>query len=303
MLTYNNKISHTKTHTYNLAKMVSATPPSTGLTLESLPEINLSDLSQSELHTLSLCSNSAFKLHNSNDLITPLLNPSIFNKSAGARRQIYSRPYRRRRISPKPVNSGHFGPAHDPTEGEDRIIVGSLRNLLGVQEVEFSGLERVVEGGLGEFENPGRGVEGNLGEFSSPERVVESNLGAIVVYNSDEGRKRKRKRKRGNGGKSNVEVELSNVNVNGVVVDFQELGDSDEFYSEELKKRTEGLRTEEEGLGFLRGLNGKWCSRRKKRKFVDASEFGDRFPVGWKILLSLRRRNGCASVYCRRYVR
>lgn len=282
--------------------MVSATTPSTGLTLESLPEINLSDLSQSELHTLSLCSNSAFKLHNTNDLITPFLNPSIFNKSAGARRQIYSRPYRRRRILPKPVNSGNVGPAHDPTRVEDRTIVGCLKNFLGVQEVEFSGFERVGEEGLGEFSNPRRVVEENLGELSRLERVVESNLGAIVVYNSDEG-KRKRKRKRGNGGKSNVEVELSSVNANGVVVDFQELGDLDEFYSEELKKRTEGLRTEEEGLVFLRGLNGKWCSRRKKRKFVDASEFGDRFPVGWKILLGLRRRNGRVSVYCRRYVR
>ncbi|KAL8097476.1 uncharacterized protein LOC141686888 [Apium graveolens] len=274
--------------------MVPTTTPTTGLTLESLPEINLSDLSQSELHTLSLCSNSAFKLHDSNDLITPFLNPSIFNKSS---RQIYSRPYRRRRNS---VNSGHFGPAHDPTEGEDRIIVGCLRNLLGVQEVEFSGFERVGEEGFREVSNPGEMVEGNLGEVSSPGRGVESNLGAIVVYNSDEGRKRKRKR--GNGGKSNVEVELSSVKANGVVVDYKELGDSDEFYSEELKKRTEGLRTEEEGLGFLRGLNGKWCSRRKKRKFVDASEFGDRFPVGWKILLGLRRQNGCVSVYCRRYV-
>lgn len=279
--------------------MVSATTPSTGLTLESLPEINLSDLSQSELHTLSLCSNSAFKLNNNNDLITPFLNPSIFNKSAGARRQ----PYRRRRILPKPVNSGHFGPSRDPIEGEDRIIVGCLRNLLGVQEEEFSGFERVVEGGLGEFSNAGRVIEGGLGEFSDPERVIDSNLGAIVVYNSDEGNERKRKRKRGNGGKSNVEVELSNVNANGDVVDFEGLGDLDEYYSEELKKRTEGLRTEEEGLGFLRGLNGKWCSRRRKRKFVDASEFGDRFPVGWKILLGLRRRNGCVSVYCRRYVR
>ncbi|KAK1359239.1 hypothetical protein POM88_043713 [Heracleum sosnowskyi] len=282
--------------------MVSTTTPTAGLTLESLPEIKLSDLSQSELHTLSLCSNSAFKLHNNNDLITPFLNPSIFNKSAGASRQIYSRQYRRRRNSHKPVISGHFGPAHDVSEGEDRTIVGCLKKLLGVQEEEFSSLERGNEGGFGEVSNDGRVIEGGLGEFSGFERGVERNLGAIVVYNSDEGNERKRKRKRGSGGKSNVEVELSNVNADGVVVDFEGLGDSDEYYSEELKKRTEGLRTEEEGLGFLRGLNGKWCSRRKKRKFVDASEFGDRFPVGWKILLGLRRRNGCVSVYCRRYV-
>ncbi|WOH04915.1 hypothetical protein DCAR_0624327 [Daucus carota subsp. sativus] len=273
--------------------MVSAT---TGLTFESLPEINLSDLSQSELHTLSLCSVSAFKLHNSNDIITPSVNPSIFNKSA---RQNYSRPYRRRRISPKPLSSDHCGPAHDPAEVEDRTIVGYLKNLLGDQEREFSGLKRVVEGDSGEFLNPGRVVEGNFGELSNPERVVESNSGAIVVYEDE---RNGRKRKRGGGGKSDVEVELSNVNSNGVVVNFQELGDSDEYYSEELKKRTEGLRTEEDGLGFLRGLNGKWCSRRKKRKFVDASEFGDKFPVGWKIILGLRRRNGCVSLYCRRYV-
>lgn len=174
--------------------------------------------------------------------------------------------------------------------------MGYLKNLLGHQEGG-------VEGNLGEFSNRGVVIESDLGELSNPERAIESSLGAIVVYNSDERNERKRKRKRGSGGKNNVVVELSNVNSNGVAVDFQELGNLDEYYSEQLKKKTEGLRIEEEALGFLRGLNGKWCSRRKKRKFVDASEFGDKFPVGWKILLGLRRRNGCVSVYCRRYVR
>lgn len=123
-----------------------------------------------------------------------------------------------------------------------------------------------------------------------------------MVEDSNE-RKRKRGRKPkdkflkdGNG------VELLKVNQNGAVVDFAELGNADEFYTGALRRRTEGLGTEEEGLGFLRGLDGQWCSTRKKRKFVDASDFGDKFPVGWKLLLALRRRDGRVSVYCRRYI-
>ena len=64
-----------------------------------------------------------------------------------------------------------------------------------------------------------------------------------------------------------------------------------------------GLETEEGVLEFLRGLEGQWCSRRKKRKYVDAGDFGDALPIGWKLLLGLRRRDGRVWVYCRRIIR
>lgn len=99
-------------------------------------------------------------------------------------------------------------------------------------------------------------------------------------------------------------IELHQVNGKGEIVDFAELEKKgDDLYSEELKKRTMGIETEEGGLDFLRGLEGQWCSRRKKRKYVDAALFGEALPIGWKLLLGLRRRDYRVSVYCRRFIR
>lgn len=93
------------------------------------------------------------------------------------------------------------------------------------------------------------------------------------------------------------------VNKNGSVVDIVDLGSLEDPYGEELRRRTEGISANEEALlGFLRDLGGQWCSRRKKRKIVDADLLGDTLPVGWKLLLGLKRREGRASVYCRRYI-
>ncbi len=93
------------------------------------------------------------------------------------------------------------------------------------------------------------------------------------------------------------------VNKNGVVVDLAKLANVDDPYGEELRKRTVGMESEEELLGFMRELGGQWGSRRKKRKIVDAAVFGDALPVGWKLLLGIKRRDGRASIYCRRYIR
>lgn len=77
---------------------------------------------------------------------------------------------------------------------------------------------------------------------------------------------------------------------------------SQDPFAYELKRRTEGLSNEEELLGFLRDLPGQWGSRRKKRRIVDAADFGDVLPLSWKILLGLKRKDGRAWIYCRRYI-
>lgn len=101
-----------------------------------------------------------------------------------------------------------------------------------------------------------------------------------------------------------VGTELQRVNGKGEMVNFAELEkNGDELYGNELKRRTAGMETEEGILGFLRDLEGQWCSRRKKRKYVDAATFGDALPVCWKLLLGLRRRDYRVSIYCRRYIR
>lgn len=121
-----------------------------------------------------------------------------------------------------------------------------------------------------------------------------------------------RKRKRGRKPKVkglNSEAEdgdcggLEVVNRNGVAVDVSALASEDDPFGEELKRRTAGLESEETLLGFMRELEGQWGSRRKRRRIVDAAEFGDALPVGWKLLLGLKRKEGRAWVYCRRYIR
>lgn len=72
---------------------------------------------------------------------------------------------------------------------------------------------------------------------------------------------------------------------------------------DELRRRTEGMRTEEELSGFLRGLSGEWGSRRKKRKIVDAKSFGDVLPIGWKLLLSIKNDGDRVWLGCSRYIR
>ncbi|KAK6131141.1 hypothetical protein DH2020_035116 [Rehmannia glutinosa] len=93
------------------------------------------------------------------------------------------------------------------------------------------------------------------------------------------------------------------LNADGVAVDLVALGVLEHPYWEEISRRTQGLGTEEELLGFLKGLNGQWGSRRKKKRIVDACEFGTALPIGWKLLLSVKKKNGHVWLYCRRYIR
>lgn len=99
------------------------------------------------------------------------------------------------------------------------------------------------------------------------------------------------------------EVGMQIVNKKGAAVDIWALQNVENPFGDELRRRTLGLESEEELLGFMRDLGGQWGSRRKKRKIVDASEFGDALPLGWKLLLGLKRKEGRAWIYCRRYVR
>lgn len=99
------------------------------------------------------------------------------------------------------------------------------------------------------------------------------------------------------------EVGMQIVNKMGAAVDIWALQNVENPFGDELRRRTLGLESEEELLGFMRELGGQWGSRRKKRKIVDASEFGDALPLGWKLLLGLKRKEGRAWIYCRRYVR
>ncbi|WCJ18724.1 methyl-CPG-binding domain 8 [Euphorbia peplus] len=225
------------------------------LTLDFLPYVDMSTLSQSELRSLSSCSSSDhFRPDN---IVTPSVDRSLFNESTGSHRQTYSRPSSSRHRLTKSPNPNPNNPLVGSDRGESLCIISFLKKFLS-DHPEFR-------------------------QFNSFNAAIN-----------------KRKRGKGNTGERGVEVEI--VNKNGVVVDVETLEGSEDLYKEELRRRTDGMDKEEELLGFFSGLGGEWCSRRKKRKIVDADEFGDALPVGWKLLLALRRKDGRASVYCRRYV-
>lgn len=102
---------------------------------------------------------------------------------------------------------------------------------------------------------------------------------------------------------SDVERDREVKNGKGEVVDLVALAGKEDLFGDEIRRRTEGLQTEEQLLGYMTGLDGQWGSRRKRRKVVDAVLFGDSLPKGWKVLLGLKRKEGIVYLNCRRYVR
>lgn len=122
-----------------------------------------------------------------------------------------------------------------------------------------------------------------------------------------ERKKRRRREKETNLDDVNVNVSVEIVNRNGVVVDLAAVVEEEREneggpYGEELRRRATGMEREEELLGMLAGMEGEWCSRRKKRRVVKACLLGDALPVGWKVIVALRRKGGRFFPYCRRYV-
>ncbi|KAK4438175.1 Methyl-CpG-binding domain-containing protein 8 [Sesamum alatum] len=268
-------------------------PPlsSRGIRVEDLKQIDITQLSQSELQALSLCSDSAFQVRRTDDVVSPHLDRSLFNESAGSRRQTYSRLHHRshsRFPGLHPSLKPHRHP-HSSSDPVSHSIVHFLKHFLNGNH------------------NPPPPPPVPPDEATKSEAPPAMALGFPGLQEKLK-IKRKRARKSKNLNKktlleNGVGMELQQVNRKGEVVDFVELEKKgDELYSEELKRRTVGLETEEGVLGFLWGLEGQWCSRRKKRKYVDAGVFGDALPIGWKLLLGLRRRDYRVSVYCRRYV-
>lgn len=92
------------------------------------------------------------------------------------------------------------------------------------------------------------------------------------------------------------------VNNKGVVIDMATLAELEDPYGPEIRRRTVGMATEDQLLGFLKGLNGQWGSRRKKKRVVDASDFGDALPKGWRLSLSIKKKVGHVWLFCRRYI-
>ncbi|KAI3876404.1 hypothetical protein MKX03_025888 [Papaver bracteatum] len=232
------------------------------LNLDSIPTIDLRLLSQSELHSLSSLSSSSsssnqsfsnnlhINTHSEDQIINPIINRSIFNESAGSRKQTYSRLRLLSSSSSVNPNNSHKNQSipddFDPESKENKKIVSLIHQLF--------------------TRNNPKGL------------IHQKDLNLIGLE------------------------KFPVVNCNGVVVDFTELGNLRDPFDSELKKRTAGLDSEDGLLGFLKELEGIWGSRRKKMKIVEASDFGDFLPIGWKLLLSVRKKDGKFSLFCRRYI-
>ncbi|XP_047982816.1 uncharacterized protein LOC125223627 isoform X1 [Salvia hispanica] len=303
------------------ATVDSAASPTDGglLRLDSIPIVDLRLLSQSELNSLSRCSSTA-----ADDVVIPIIDRSVFNESAGSRKQTYSR----LRLAPTDPSSpatprsrtphlrspaaayGSINTKTDPENVENHQIINLLKQFF-VADMDPADLFPVKIEYLNSLPPQ---------QFSSPPSPPPANFPSIGVK-----RKRGRPRKavevsvidgsyadtlqlpmpslsefipRDNADDKDREV----LNSDGVAVDLAALGASEHPYREEIRQRTDGMRTEEELLGFLTGLNGRWGSRRKKKRIVDANEFGSKLPVGWKLSLSVKKKNGNVWLYCRRYI-
>ncbi|XP_038983250.1 uncharacterized protein LOC120111032 isoform X5 [Phoenix dactylifera] len=273
---------------------------------ELIPVVDLRLLSQAELNTLSLSCPNAFDPHRCDDIVVPKIDRSVFNESAGSRKQTYSR----LRLAPRKPN----GPPSSFSSSSS-IARRRPRGHLSSSPHSFSATS-ATDGTSAEDDDPGRRKNQQIVSFlrqlfaredsSAPPPQLPSqsqtNLALTVATpisthrNPDAG---------DSSSKALVVVDDRDrevLNAKGVAVDLVGLGEMVDPFGEKLRRRTAGLKAEEELLRFLSGLEGQWGNWRKRRKIVDASVVGDDLPRGWKLLLELKRKDGVAGLNCRQYV-
>ncbi|KVI07258.1 DNA-binding, integrase-type [Cynara cardunculus var. scolymus] len=279
------------------------------LRLDSIPTVDLRLLSQSELYSLSKCSNSSFDLNRCDDVVIPKIDRSVFNESAGSRKQTYSR----LRLAPAESSTSakttmhrrtsHIRSPHaptsnninDPEQAENTQIVRMLKELFNsdpnfedLVPIEVQNDTNVVVPELLKPEmkrKRGRPRKHENAAFIHPpaaKRMRDIMVKKVVVFDNDRDR----------------EI----VNSRGVKVNIANLGRLEDPYGPEIRRRTEGMLTEGELLGFLGGLDGQWGTSRKKKRIVDASDFGDALPKGWRLSLSIKKKAGRVWLFCRRYI-
>uniref|UniRef100_A0A0D9XEQ7 C2H2-type domain-containing protein n=1 Tax=Leersia perrieri TaxID=77586 RepID=A0A0D9XEQ7_9ORYZ len=241
--------------------------------------VDMRALSQSDLVALAAASPYGADPHrrrggrDADVLPPPKIDRAVFNESAGSRKQTFSRHRVATNLShsltPATASSSTAAAAVPSEEdSENRLIVFHLQRL-------FAG------------EDPSSLAPPQITPQPQPQTLIPPAIAAPVTPAPTPPA-------------SNADLEL--MNRNGVAVDLAKLAELVDPYEEEMRRRTAGLVAESELLGFMNGLEGQWGSRRRRRKFVDASMFGDHLPNGWKLLLGLRRKERVVWINCRRYV-
>ncbi|KAL5205808.1 hypothetical protein ABZP36_034017 [Zizania latifolia] len=242
---------------------------------EVAPVIDLRALSQSELVALAAASPYAVDPRRGRDadvLPPPKIDRAVFNESAGSRKQTFSRHRVATNLSHNLTPATAFSSTAAPTEedSENRVIVFHLQRLFAGKDPSFTSPPPITP-------QPQTIIPPTI--TVTPVTPVPS----LLMPPS-----------------SNPDMEV--MNPKGVAIDLARLAELVDPYGEEMQKRTAGLGAESELLGFMNALEGQWGSRRRRRKFVDASLFGDHLPRGWKLILGLKRKERVVWINCRRYV-
>uniref|UniRef100_A0A0D9X936 C2H2-type domain-containing protein n=1 Tax=Leersia perrieri TaxID=77586 RepID=A0A0D9X936_9ORYZ len=240
---------------------------------EAIPVVDLRVLSQSDLD--GLASASAHAVDAPADAADPLpplkIDRAVFNESAGSRKQTFSRlrfgaASSSSSSSPSPVSAAAVAAELRGKDKENSLIAHHLRRLFARDDDPNSLLPSPTE--------------------HPPTSLSQTQTLALPAPPRS----------------PSPDPDQLTTNSKGISVDLVGLARLVDPYDAELGKRTAGMASESELMGFISTLAGEWVSARERRKFVDASFFGDHLPTGWKLQLGIKRKDRMAWVHCFSYV-
>lgn len=277
-------------------------------TSDSIPVVDLRLLSQSDINSLALSSPHSFNLDTLSDVV-PKIDRSVFNESAGSRKQTYSRLPLLQQSQPQPQNPQPQPQPPNPQPQPQPPNPQSQPQSPNPPLPRRRGRPR-----LHPLPNPPAAAEAppdlgrhdNVQIVSILKKLFEPRGKCSYKDSSDKEKKSDNNHNNNNNNivlVSDADKDREARNGKGEVVDLAALMKTEDLFGPEIRRRTEGLWTEEQILGYMTGLNGQWASIRKKSKVVDAKVFGDGLPKGWKVLLGLKRKEKIVYLNCRRYIR
>lgn len=184
---------------------------------------------------------------------------------------------------------------------KDKGVVPVIRDIFKYEKREDNVGNYMVDNMNGIKRKRGRGRPRKDGSMPMS-MVMSTATDTAMVVVSEEKNEEKENDKEVVVFENSVESDKEVLNSKGVMVDVVALAELEDPFGPEIRRRTEGMSTDAELLGFLEGLGGRWGSRRRKRKVVDASLFGDYLPKGWSLSISLKRKEKQVWLFCRRYI-
>ncbi|XP_078444634.1 methyl-CPG-binding domain 8 isoform X1 [Wolffia australiana] len=263
-----------------------------------VPVLDLRLFTQAEINELAGASSDAGDSRGCDDVVIPKIDRSVFNESAGSRKQTYSRLRLAPRKPPELCGTGSSPSTSPPVSGRGRGRAS--RRGVGPSSGKPFSLSTADADGVGGREN-GQIVQFLRQLFAENGTEIPSASAAAPEDRSDDLGTILGNEKLDHGTMGSLDKNSIVMNSNGPAVDMIR-PEKEDFFEEVLGRMTQGLVTEEQCLAFLWRLDGKWASSRKRRKIVSAAHFGAGFPKDWQLLLGLKRRNGNVFVHCRRYV-